>query len=224
VPEGFHPPIEEYLKVIYELEEDGIPVIRARLAERLGHSPPSVTDMVRRLVGEGYLEVHQRALRLTPAGRCRAESVVRKHRLAERLLVDVIGLPWHKAHAEAGHWEHVISEEVEQYLAVLLHHPTTCPHGNPIPGSEARAVPMRALSGARPGEQVRIERMTETVELDLDMLAYLDAHGLRPGTTATVSDRAPDGTFNLDVGGEMVAVSPGLAEELYVAAPEALEA
>lgn len=224
MPEGFHPPVEEYLKVIYELGEDGVPAIRARLAERLGHSPPSVTDMVRRLAAEGYLEVHERALRLTAAGRRRAEGVVRKHRLAERLLVDVIGLPWHKAHAEAGHWEHVISEEVERCLAVLLHHPATCPHGNPIPGSEARAVPLRVLSRAKPGDTVRLERLTETVEIDLDTLAYLDAHGLRPGTTATVSERAPDGTLNLAVGDDMVAVSATLAQELYVATPETPEA
>src|ERR671936_748536 len=99
--EGFHPPVEEYLEAVHELEEEGVEVIQARLAERLGHSAPSVSEMVRRLKVEGYVTVKNRAVSLTAKGRARAESVVRKHRLAERLLTDVIGLPWHKSHVEA---------------------------------------------------------------------------------------------------------------------------
>jgi len=101
VPDGFHPPLEEYLEAIYELEEEGTRVIQARLAEHLGHSPQSVSEMVRRLRDEGWVRVQERPLHLTPKGRSRAESVVRKHRIAERLLTDVIGLPWHKTHIEA---------------------------------------------------------------------------------------------------------------------------
>ncbi|MDQ3107832.1 MAG: metal-dependent transcriptional regulator, partial [Actinomycetota bacterium] len=133
--DGFHPPLEEYLEAIHELEEEGTPVIQARLAERLAHSAPSVSEMIRRLRNEGYLVPVGKAVELTAKGRARAESVVRKHRLAERLLTDVIGLPWNKAHLEACRWEHVISDEVEARLVVLLDHPTTCPHGNPIPGA-----------------------------------------------------------------------------------------
>src|SRR3954467_6437567 len=133
--QGVHPPLEEYLETIHELEEEGGRVIQARLVERLGHSAPTVSEMVRRLRDEGYLEVSNRVITLTPQGRTRAESVVRKHRLAERLLTDVIGLEWHKAHLEAGRWEHVISDEVEVLLVKLLDNPTTCPHGNPIPGT-----------------------------------------------------------------------------------------
>src|SRR5579883_3096594 len=110
--DGFHPPVEEYLEAIHSLQEEGGQVIQARLAQRLGHSAPSVSEMVRRLREEGYLEADGRSLSLTHKGRERAESVVRKHRLAERLLTDVIGLEWHRAHLEAGRWEHVISDEV----------------------------------------------------------------------------------------------------------------
>jgi len=218
VPEGFHPPVEEYLKVAYELEEGGGPVIRARLAERLGHSAPTVTEMVRRLVAEGYLEVDNRALRLTGQGRQRAEAVVRRHRLAERLLADVIGLEWPKVHQEAGRWEHVISDDVEQRLVVVLGHPTTCPHGNPIPGAPGPERTLRVLSAATPGEEVRLERITETVELDVEVLSYLDVHGFRPGATATVTERAPDGTITLAVNGDTMSVGHDLADELYVAA------
>ncbi|MGH9121293.1 MAG: metal-dependent transcriptional regulator, partial [Acidimicrobiales bacterium] len=130
-----HPPLEEYLEAVHELEEEGTVVIQARLAERLGHSAPTVSGMVRRLRDGGYMAAQGRALALTGEGRKLAESVVRRHRLAERLLTDVIGLPWEKAHIEACRWEHVISPEVEDRLVELLGHPTTCPHGNPIQGA-----------------------------------------------------------------------------------------
>src|SRR5579862_3901939 len=125
MPEGFHPPLEEYLEAIHELGEEGIVVIQARLAERLGHSAPAISEMIRRLREDGYLEMRGRSLLLTDQGRGVAESVVRKHRLAERLLTDIIGLPWEKAHLEAGRWEHVISDEVEERLVEVLGHPTT---------------------------------------------------------------------------------------------------
>jgi DtxR family Mn-dependent transcriptional regulator len=144
--DGFHPPVEEYLEAIHSLDEEGAQVIQARLAERLGHSAPSVSETVRRLKADGYVTVKNRTIALTPRGRERAESVVRKHRLAERLLTDIIGLDWHKAHMEAGRWEHVISDEVEERLIELLENPTTCPHGNPIPGAGAPRHDLHALS------------------------------------------------------------------------------
>ncbi len=219
--EGFHPPLEEYLEAIHELEEEGTPVIQARLAERVGHSAPSVSEMIGRLKTGGYVTVEGRAVRMTAKGRIRAESVVRKHRLAERLLTDVIGLPWHKAHIEACRWEHVISDEVEDRLIELLHNPTTCPHGNPIPGARPPADPpnaLRALAESEPGDHIRLERVTERVEIDLDSLTYLSEHGFIPGADAQVSSRSPDGTFTLDVGGHAVAVSADLSQQLYVAA------
>jgi DtxR family Mn-dependent transcriptional regulator len=216
--EGFHPPQEEYLEAIHELGEEGIVVIQARLAERLGHSAPAISEMIRRLRDEGYVEIRGRSLLLTDRGRGLAESVVRKHRLAERLLIDIIGLPWEKAHVEAGRWEHVISDEVEARLIELLGHPTTCPHGNPIPGAGAVEPRLTALSESRRGDHVRLERVTEQVETDLDSLAYLSSHGFIPGTEATVSSRAPDGTLILDLGAGSIALGPGLAQQLFVTA------
>ena len=217
VADGFHPPLEEYLEAIHELEEEGTQVIQARLAERVGHSAPAVSEMIRRLKAEGYLTVEDRAVRLTPVGRERAESVVRKHRLAERLLTDIIGLPWHKAHLEACRWEHVISDEVEKRLVELLGNPQTCPHGNPIPGSGV--VPrgkLVALSSLHGGEHVRLERVTEQVEIDLEALAYLSEAGFIPGSDARVTGRGPDGTLTLDVGERTIALGRKLADQLYV--------
>ena len=114
-------------------------MIQARIAERLGRSAPSVSEMLDRLIDDGYVTREGRRLSLTDSGRALAEKVVRKHRLAERLLVDVIGLEWHKVHREAGRWEHVISDDVEARLVELLGDPATCPHGNPIPGSHSPA-------------------------------------------------------------------------------------
>jgi DtxR family Mn-dependent transcriptional regulator len=220
VSDGFHPPLEEYLEAIHELDEAGNgPVIQARLAERLGHSPPSVSEMVRRLRDDGYLQIAGRRVTLTAKGRSRAESVVRKHRLAERLLTDVIGLPWHKTHLEACRWEHVISDEVEERLIELLDHPTTCPHGNPIPGAAQPTGEQFALTTSEPGDRVRLERVTEKVEIDFASLEYLDTHGFVPGTSARVRAKAPDGTLTLELspGKATIALGPAIAAELYVA-------
>ena len=218
MPEGFHPPVEEYLEAIHELGEEGMVIIQARLAERLGHSAPAISEMIRRLRADGYIETRGRALVLTDSGRSVAESVVRKHRLAERLLTDIIGLPWEKAHVEAGRWEHVISDEVEERIVALLGFPTTCPHGNPIPGAGGQPAPSVALSSMAQGERVRLARVTELVELDESMLSYLSSHGFVPGTEATVATRAPDGTLTLDLGSATIALGPSLASQLYVTA------
>ena len=132
----WHDTTEEYLEAILEIEEEGTIPIRARLVERLGLSAPAVSETVNRLVDHGYAElIDDRSLRLTDEGREVATSIVRRHRLAERLLVDVIGLEWEKVHKEADRWEHAISADVEAKLVLLLGDPATCPHGNPIPGS-----------------------------------------------------------------------------------------
>ncbi|HZN14587.1 MAG TPA: metal-dependent transcriptional regulator [Acidimicrobiales bacterium] len=215
--DGFHPPLEEYLETIHELEEEGAKVIQARLAERLHHAAPTVSEMVKRLVADGFVEVRGRAITLTPAGRVRAESVVRKHRLAERLLTDIIGLEWHKAHLEAGRWEHVISDEVEARLVEVLGHPTTCPHGNPIPGSGYVEPALVALAHAQPGDKVQLQRVTEQVEIDLESITYLSVHGFVPGSGARVRSKAPDGTLTLELAGQhVIALGPALAEQLFV--------
>lgn len=218
--DGFHPPLEEYLEAIHELEEEGTIAIQARLAERLGHSAASVSEMVRRLRVDGYVEMQDRAVLLTAKGRARAESVVRKHRLAERLLTDVIGLPWHKAHLEACRWEHVISDEVEARLVVLLDNPTTCPHGNPIPGTGVADYEddLVALAMSEPGDRVCLKRVTEQVEIDLPSLTYLSENGFIPGADARVSAKAPDGTLTLELEEGTIALGPLLARQLFVVA------
>ena len=216
--EGFHPPVEEYLETVHSLTEEGTPVIQARIAERLGRSAPSVSEMLDRLEGEGYVRRAGRLVELTDTGSVVAEKVVRRHRLAERLLVDVIGLEWHKVHTEAGRWEHVISDDVEERLVLLLGDPATCPHGNPIPGSLTRSAPapQMPLTEAQPGQEVRLERISEDVELDTSLLRYLSQHGFVPGSTAEVSSRSPDGTLVLEIGGATVALGPSLAGRLHV--------
>ena len=213
----FHPPLEEYLEAIHELEEEGTRIIQARLAERLHHSAPTVSEIVKRLAADGFVLVRNRAITLTAKGRARAESVVRKHRLAERLLTDIIGLEWHKAHLEAGRWEHVISDEVEARLVEILNHPTTCPHGNPIPGSGYAEPHLVMLADSNPGDEVQLKRVTEQVEIDVESITYLSVHGFVPGTGAKVRSKAPDGTLTLELRGkDVIALGPGLAQQLYV--------
>lgn len=218
--DGFHPPVEEYLETIQSLTEEGTTVIQARIAQRLGRSAPSVSEMLERLTADGYIHRTGRTIALTEQGRVLADSVIRKHRLAERLLVDIIGLPWHKAHLEAGRWEHVISDEVETHLVKLLGNPSTCPHGNPIPGAERvdDRAPQVSLADIEPGGQVRLERITEEVELDMASLQYLGDHGCIPGRSALVRSRAPDGTVTLEIDGATVALGPGITHQMYVAA------
>ena len=212
-----HPPVDEYLEAILELEEEGARVIQARLADRLGVSAPSVSEMVRRLRSEGYLQVtSDRTLSLTDKGRDWATTIVRRHRLAERLLTDLLGLPWHKAHIEACRWEHVISAEVEQLIVDKLDNPLTCPHGNPIPGAGAPDLPLVPLSETNAGDFIRLERVSEELEIDHEALVYLDRHGFIPGAVGTVSTVAPDQTRLVTVAGTTIAVGTSLAHNLYV--------
>jgi DtxR family Mn-dependent transcriptional regulator len=222
-PQEYHPPLEEYLETMLSLAEEGVPVIQARIAERLGRSAPSVSEMLDRLREDGYVTREGRRLSLTASGQALAEKVVRKHRLAERLLVDVIGLEWHKVHREAGRWEHVISDDVEARLVELLGDPATCPHGNPIPGSHssAPAVAVRPLAEVDAGERVRLFRISEEVELNLGSLTLLDEGGFIPGVVAQVDSRDHEGNVEVTVegGAEALRVSRDLSDRLYVGAP-----
>src|SRR3954467_15042435 len=153
------PAVEDYLETIFELEESGIPPMRARLVERLGISAPTVSETVARLEREGYVTLDdQRVLRLTGQGLSAAPAVMRRHRLAERLLVDVLKVPWHQVHEEAHRLEHAISETLEEHLVRLLGDPATCPPGNPIPGSAntAPAGPVAPLASTPAGTTVEI--------------------------------------------------------------------
>ena len=220
--DGFHPPVEEYLETIHSLTEEGTPVIQARIAQRMGRTAPSVSEMLERLTDDGYVSRRGRVIVLTERGRTLADSVIRKHRLAERLLVDIIGLPWHKAHLEAGRWEHVISDEVETHLVALLGNPTTCPHGSPIPGSGATLSGQVAMADVAPGTPIHVARVTERIETDAPSLAYCSEHGLTPGRKATVVAKFPDGTLtvSLDPSGgvaETLALGVGMSRQIYVA-------
>jgi DtxR family transcriptional regulator, Mn-dependent transcriptional regulator len=195
---------EMYLRTIFELEEEGIVPLRARIAERLGQSGPTVSQTVARMSRDGLLTVEgDRHLQLTDMGRSLATRVMRKHRLAERLLVDVIGLEWDEVHEEACRWEHVISEQVEQKLLELLGNPTLSPYGNPIPGleeldsglhsqgfREGGLVSLRDLVQSVPsGEHAVavIRRIGEPVQSDQDVMHRLRRAGVRPGNAIQVS-------------------------------------
>ncbi|MCZ7630585.1 MAG: metal-dependent transcriptional regulator [Microthrixaceae bacterium] len=159
----YHPAFEEYCEAIWELSEDDIEVIQARIAERLEVSRPAVSEMIRRMEGEGLIEVNS-TITLTDKGHSLAERVVRRHRLAERFLTDILGLSWADAHEEAGKWEHVISQPVETALARVLGDPTTCPHGNPIPGAAYEAPDTQPLSDVAVGTDFTITRIPEELE------------------------------------------------------------
>ncbi len=214
-----HDATEEYLETILELEEEGITPIRARLVERLKVSAPAVSEQVNRLVGGGYTELMaDRSLRLTKKGRDLATSVVRRHRLAERLLVDVIGLEWEKVHREADRWEHAISAEVEEKLVLLLGDPATCPHGNPIPGTkrEQASKPRTTLVDSKDGP-VEVVRISEKIELDDDALNLLAEALLIPGLRATVVGRGPNGVTVKTPSGEHEVPTP-IATLMWVTA------
>jgi DtxR family transcriptional regulator, Mn-dependent transcriptional regulator len=218
----YHPPVEEYLETMLGLAEEGVPVIQARIAERLGRSAPSVSEMLERLVEDGYVTREGRRLSLTESGRTLAEKVVRKHRLAERLLVDVIGLEWHKVHREAGRWEHVMSDDVEARLIELLGDPATCPHGNPIPGSRSPGLTAatRPLAEVGAGERIRLLRISEEVELNMGSLTLLGEGGFIPGVVAVVDGHDEEGGTEVHVEGQEggLKLSADLSDRLFVGA------
>ena len=214
-----HDTTEEYLEQILELEEEGTVPMRARIAERLGLSAAAVSETVGRLVDNGYAELREdRSIKLTDQGRDLATTVVRRHRLAERLLLDVIGLEWEKVHREADRWEHVISDDVEAKLIVLLGDPSTCPHGNPIPGAlhAPPAVPTTALLDA-PAGNAHVARISEKLELSDDHLHFVAQARLMPGATVTVVERTPEGIVVRTSDGEHT-VPLDVAQQLYVSA------
>jgi len=212
-------PSHEYLEALYEMAEEGIPTQQARLAEWLDVSPASVSEAVKRLGRHGLVETGgDRRLRFTAEGKRVAEALVRRHRLAERFLVEVIGLPWHQAHEEATAWGPAISERVEGRLVEMLRDPATCVHGNPIPGAgnPVDHSGLRPLHEVSPGTRATLERLTEDLELELDVMRYFEESGLMPGARIRVLAVAPDGTMTLEVGGEKVGLGSHLADNLWV--------
>lgn len=217
---------EMYLRTIFELGEEGIVPLRARIAERLHQSGPTVSQTVARMERDGLLTVEgDRHLELTDEGRRLATRVMRKHRLAERLLTDVIGLPWELVHEEACRWEHVISETVEKRLVELLDHPTTSPYGNPIPGlselgdgveAEGFMEGVEPLSAAvRSGEgRVLIRRISEEMQKDEHLMSALRRVGALPDKTVTVA--ATEEGVLVGAAGETAEIVPEAADHIFV--------
>ncbi|MDR1633925.1 MAG: metal-dependent transcriptional regulator [Bifidobacteriaceae bacterium] len=220
---------EMYLRTIYELEEEGLNPLRARIAERIGHSGPTVSQTVARMERDGLLVVEEdRHLRLTDRGRARATRVMRKHRLAERLLTDVIGLSWPQVHDEACRWEHVMSEDVERRLLEILDHPAHSPYGNPIPGlaelgddqpvADFMAGVVRlpqALADQAEGP-FRVVRLGENLQTKIDLMAELDDAGVHPG--AVVQARPEGGGIAVGDAAKSVHLEPETARHIFVAA------
>jgi DtxR family transcriptional regulator, Mn-dependent transcriptional regulator len=218
---------EMYLRTIYELVEEDIVPLRARIAERLHQSGPTVSQTVARMERDGLLTIEgDRHLELTEAGNRLAVRVMRKHRLAERLLVDVIGLDWELVHAEACRWEHVMSETVERRLLDLLDHPTESPYGNPIPGlselgeesdGEAFLADVEPLDTVVKGPEelrVLIRRIGEEMQKDEAAMAALRRVGALPDKVVTVAAGA-EGVL-IASGGETAEIDPDLAAHMFV--------
>lgn len=219
---------EMYLKTIFELEEEGIVPLRARIAERLHQSGPTVSQTVARMERDGLLHVDEdRHLELSEKGRMLATRVMRKHRLVERLLVDVVRLDWELVHNEACRWEHVISEAVERRLVDLLHEPATDPYGNPIPGlaeldSTVKVEDFRAgvatlrQASKTGGEQVTIRHIGEPLQVDEKLLATLRHAELTPGQTARATTIESGVRLH---GTEAVDLSTSDANHIFVSMP-----
>ncbi|MFT7598835.1 MAG: DtxR family Mn-dependent transcriptional regulator [Acidimicrobiales bacterium] len=211
-----HPAFEEYCETIFELEEDGTKVIQARIAERLNVSRPAVSEMMRRMVDEGLVVVHGGKIELTAEGTSLASTMVRRHRLAERFLTDILGLQWAEAHHEAGKWEHVISPVVEDAIVSRLDDPTTCPHGNPIPGSSYVRPNLISLSEVGLGHTATVNRIPEELEFTPGLLEFLEANQVTPGASAKILATSPDGTTTIDVDGQIVGLSAFTTERILV--------
>ena len=212
-----HPAFEEYCECIFELEEDDLAVIQARMAERLQVSRPAVSEMIKRLEAEGLITTDG-AIRLTAAGQGLAQRVVRRHRLAERFLTDMLGLSWAEAHHEAGRWEHVISDAVEEAMARVLGNPTTCPHGNPIPGSSYLAPAMVPLAEVAVGSAFTITRIPEELEFTPGLLDFLEESNILPGHAGVLTSTSPDGTITIEIEGRFVGVGPFASNRILVLA------
>ena len=218
---------EMYLRTIFELEEEGVVPLRARIAQRLGQSGPTVSQTVARMERDGLLSVHHdRHLVLSDEGRAMATRVMRKHRLAECLLVEVIGLPWEDVHAEACRWEHVMSEQVERRILELVGHPSVSPYGNPIPGldelgDDHRSEPGEVLVGldkvvgADP-KRVLVRRLGEPIQTDTTVMAALRRCGVRPGEV--VKARLSDGGVLVGSGMEYAELELESASHIFVVA------
>ena len=212
-----HPAFEEYCECIFELAEDDVEIIQARMAERLQVSRPAVSEMIRKLEHEGLI-TNNGSIELTDTGLELARRVVRRHRLAERFLTDVLKLSWAEAHHEAGKWEHIMSENVEEAMDELLGSPTTCPHGNPIPGSDYVELDSMPLSEQAVGQRFTVRRIPEELEFTPGLLEFLEDSSLRPGCSGVITASSPDGTMTVEIEGRHVGVGAFASERILVTA------
>ena len=212
--------ISRYLESIYYMNAEGEHVRAARLAEWLGISQPTTGATLRRMIRDGLVQISAaREVTLTTHGQQTAERIVRRHRVAERWLTDVLGLDWVEADEEAGKLEHALSDEVAERLYQHIGRPATCPHGNPIPGADTVArKPERALRDLPPGEKAKVRRVSEVAEHDAPhLLRFLGDSGLRIGAEVAATERNPGaGTVTVEVGGRRVAMSLDVAGKIWV--------
>lgn len=215
-PGEHHPAFEEYCECIFELHEDNLDVIQARVADRLSVSRPSVSEMIKRMEAEGLIRLRGTKIVLTDDGNVLATKVVRRHRIAERFLTDILGLSWATAHHEAGKWEHVLSAEVEEAMNRVLNNPTTCPHGNSIPGSAHQEVHMTSLADIQIGLPYTVGRITEELEHKSGVLEFLESVNLVVGTTATVTARSEDGNITVRINDDEVKIDSFIGNRVLV--------
>jgi DtxR family Mn-dependent transcriptional regulator len=213
-----HPAFEEYCECIFELHEDDLDVIQARIAERLDVSRASVSQMIDKLTRAGLVETVGTRIQLTSAGLELATTVVRRHRLAERFLTDVLGLSWAEAHHEAGKWEHVMSDAVEGAMNRLLGAPTTCPHGNPIPGSSYVVPEARPLGTLATGTEFTVSRIPEELEFTPGLLEFLETSRILPGRRGRVASSTGDGSIRVDIDGQEISVDAFASARILVTA------
>ena len=215
--------VQDYLAAIYDLAGSGKPVIGARLAKHMGVSPPAVTEALQRMARAGYIRLGAaKEIFLTRKGKTLAEVMARRHRLLERWLTDILGLDWAEAHEEAHRLEHALSPKVEDRLAAILGMPSTCPHGNPIPGmSNPPVTHPFPLDQAEQGMTVVVERITEEAEADRKLLEHLWRNGVRPGTTLKIQEVAPwAGTITTTGDGKTIVLGLAAAAKIWVYQPK----
>ena len=206
---------EEYLQAIYTLSDENGHVVSARLAEFLGFSPPAVSEMVHRLERDGLVRLDDhKEVHLTKTGQAQADSIVRRHRLAERFLVEVLGFAWWKTHEEAERLEHAMSEEMEARMVAVLGDPQTCPHGNPMPG--VTAIPTRPLEKLAPGERASVLRIPDQFEHEPGFLEYLDSQGVKPGVTLELIESGP-AHLRVAIDGAERSLRPDCGQKVWMA-------
>lgn len=207
---------EEYLQAIYTLADENGHVVSARLAEFLGFSAPAVSEMVHRLERDGLVSLDgHKEVHLTRTGKAAADSIVRRHRLAERFLVEVLGFEWWKTHEEAERLEHAMSAEMEARMVQVLGDPQTCPHGNPMPGVTPK--PTRPLDALLPGERGVVERIPDQFEHEPGFLEYLDSEGVKPGVAIELVERGPT-LLVVSIGGARRTLRPDCGQKVWMAA------